>query len=503
MLSTNSIRTLAVLSVVILVTAPASGNVDPDRLSAFVEQGMELWHVPGMSVAVVTSDEVLLQRGFGATDVDGGRAVDEHTLFAIASTTKAMVAAGILMLADDGTLSLDHPVIRHVPELHLEDPSLTAQLTVRDLLAHRTGLPSTDYWFFLQGTPLHEQLTRLRTVPPRAPVRTRLIYQNTMFEIAGLLIERASGQPWHRFLTERLWHPIGMLETYATRGEIAPAQSHVTPYLYLEDRLTVAEWDVPEDSADAAGSVWSSIHDMSLWAQFLLRGGVTAGGDRLISEHGIEEMFEPQQLAADSDFYPTVELTRPNWRSYGLAWFQQDFQGRKIDYHTGSLAGLVAMVGLDRGGDTAIVMLGNRDHAEVRHAFLWEVMDASDGNERRDWNREVFELYEARAEESDTNWHETLAKRLAHTRTSLPAESYAGTYRNDTFGDVQVEHSDGSWTVTTGRHELEMTHWHLDTFLVQHRRWKLREFVSFGIGPDGAIQSLAFLGFAFDRVPAD
>ena len=222
-----------------------------------------------------------------------------------------------------------------------------------------------------------------------APVRTRLIYQNTMYELAGLLIERLSGDTWYSFLQKHLWHPIGMKETFAARGMIADGLSYVTPYIYQDDQLKVANWDFAADYADAAGSVWSSIHDMSLWAQFLLRGGITRDGERLISEDGVTQMFEPQQLASEDDFYPTVRLTKPNWRSYGLGWFQQDFQGRKIDFHTGSLSGLIAIIGLDRAAQLAVIVLGNRDHAEMRHALLWHVMDESDSAEKRDWNQAV------------------------------------------------------------------------------------------------------------------
>jgi CubicO group peptidase (beta-lactamase class C family) len=168
------IRRFATLILLIGIAAPVAGSVDADRLTTFTEQGMELWHVPGLSVAVVTQDEVLFQKGFGSTAIEDGQPVNEHTLFAIASTTKAMVVSGILILVDEEELSLDDPIIKHIPELHFEDPSLTQQLTVRDLLAHRTGLPSTDYWYF-QNTPLDEQLVRLRTVRAEAPVRTRLI----------------------------------------------------------------------------------------------------------------------------------------------------------------------------------------------------------------------------------------------------------------------------------------------------------------------------------------
>jgi len=488
------------LIAVLLAIAPVAGAIDDARLSGFTERGMELWHVPGMSVAVVTKDKVLFQRGFGQTAVENGRTVDEHTLFAIASTTKAMVVAGILMLADEEKLSLDDPIVKHIPELHFKNPSLSGQLMVRDLLAHRTGMPSTDFWGFFQNMSLEEQIERMQKVPEEAPVRTRLIYQNTMFEIAGLLIERLSGQHWYEFLHQRLWQPIGMQETFASRAQIGAGQSHVTPYFYYQDRLVVADWDIPADYADAAGSVWSSIHDMSLWAQFLLRDGVTASGDRLISEAGMKQMFEPQQLAAPDDFYPTVELTKPHWRTYGLAWFQQDFEGRKIDFHTGSLSGLIAIIGLDRTNDKAVIVLGNRDHAEMRHALLWEVMDDSTPDKRRDWNQEVFQLYAERQRKAAEQWQDIQAKRLKHTKPALPKKAYAGLYRHPAWGDLRVEVSGSGLRLETTLIEFGMSHWHLDTFLLEHYPWDMREFASFNIDPEGSISSLTVFGEKFERV---
>lgn len=494
------IRGGAIAILLLAVAGSATSDVDAGRLSAVTEKGMALWHVPGMSLAVVTSDEVLFQKGFGSTAASDGVPVDEHTLFAIASTTKAMVVAGILMLVDEEKLSLDDPVTKHIPELHFGDPTLTEQLNVRDLLAHRTGLPSTDFWSFFQAFPLEEQITRLQTVKPVAPVRSRLIYQNTMFEIAGLLIERLSGQRWDRFLTQRLWQPIGMMETYGARGQIANGQTHITPHFYVDGELTIAPWNFSAEFADAAGSAWSSIHDMSLWAQFLLRNGVTKDGERLISEEGIHQMFEPHQLSSPGDFYPTVAITKPNWRSYGLAWFQQDFQGRKIDFHTGSLSGMIALIGLDRAGDKAMIVLGNRDHAEMRHALLWEVMDNTSGDQRRDWNQEIFDLYEARADAGDEQWKETEKKRLRKTKLTLPLSAYPGTYRSASWGDVLIEKSGRDLVLKTSMVEFAMEHWHLDTFLVQYMDWQLRDFAMFEIGPDGSISSLGLFGETFVRV---
>ena len=488
---------LVAFAILIVISTAAPAAEDSEGLATFVESGMALWQVPGMAVAVVSSEEVSFQQGFGMTAVDDGTKVDEHTLFAIASTTKAMVVAGILMLVDEGKLSLDDPIVKHIPELHFSNPLLTEQLMVRDLLAHRTGLPSTDFWTFFQDMPLDEQIKRFEYVPAAAPLRTRLIYQNTMFELAGLLIGRLSGIRWDDFLKERLWLPIGMTATIGARGQIGSGLTHVTPYYVVDEQLTLAEWDFPADLTDAAGSAWSSIYDMSLWAQFLLRDGVTQDGIRLVSEAGFEEMFKPHQLASPSDFYPTVELTQPNWRSYGLAWFQQDFQGRKIDFHTGSLSGLIAIIGLDRAGDKAVVVLGNRDHAEMRHAVLWEVMDNSAQDERRNWNQEIFDLYQNQAGQEDEKWAEIGKQRLRKTKTSLPWDIYTGTYESQAIGEITIAQEGRNLVLKSKKVDLPMTHWHLDTFLVEYKPWGLREFADFGIGPNGAIKELKIFGESF------
>jgi len=489
-------RCLSWVLLIVLATPLSAADVE-GPLQSFVERGMELWHVPGMAVAVASSDETLFQQGFGVTSIEDGMRVDEHTLFAIASTTKAMVAAGLLMLVDDGKLQLDDPIVRHLPELHFADPLLTQQLTVRDLLTHRTGLPSTDFWTFLQHMPLAEQIERLAAVAPAAPLRARHIYQNTMFELLGLVIERLSGQRWDRFLASRLWRPLGMNETFGARGQIDDDKVHVLPHEYRNDRLSPTSWDLPADEADAAGSVWSSIHDMTLWAQFLLRGGTRDDGERLISEAGIAEMFKPQSLIDRPDFYPTAELTQPHWISYGLGWFQQDFQGRQIDFHTGSLSGLIAIIGLDREGDQAVIVLGNRDHAEMRHAVLWRVMDDRDPAEQRDWNRDIWALYQEETEERDAKWEETLQQRLKDTQPSLAATQYAGDYTSAALGSITIDRAERDLLLRTGAVDMPLTHWHLDTFLVEYTPWGLREFAEFHIGPDGQIASLRLFGENF------
>lgn len=488
-----------VMVALLLVTTQAgSREVDVERFIGIVEEGKGMWQVPGVAVALIEDGEPIMQRGFGWTTA-GGERVDEHTLFANASTTKAMVSAGILMLVDEGKLELDKPAIDYLPELHFHTEALTQQVTVRDLLAHRTGLPSTDFWTFRQLMPLDEQLRRMRLVEPESAPRTRLIYQNTMYELAGLIIQRLTGLRWDDFLRQRLWRPLGMSETYGTRGQIPPGKAFVIPHDVVNGKVQAIPYDLPLNREDAAGSAWSSVHDMSIWAQFLLRGGIAANGERLLSEDSIAAMFEPAQLATPEDFYPTVELTSPHWRSYALGWFQQDFQGRKIDFHTGSLDGLVAIIGLDRAEQRAVIVLQNMDGSELRHALLWEAMDTRDESARANWIHDVMDLYNARSAKSDALWAEIEQARLKRTQTSVRIDDYLGTYSNAELGDIAIIRQDGRLILKTGMYEYDFSHWHLDTFIVNYVSWSHGSFAAFGIDPKGKVATVEVFGHVFDK----
>ncbi len=493
------VRHLLVLFLLFISSLAVAAQPLPKDLSGFVKRGMDLWHVPGMAVGVVSKEKTLFMQGFGKTATLNGKPVDEHTLFAICSDTKNMVDAGVMILVDEGKLSLDDPVSKYLPEVHFSNPMLTEQVTVRDLMTHRTGLPRTDFWSYFYAMPLKEQFKHLAWVKPQAGLRSRFIYNNTMYGMLGEIIQRVSGQRWDHFLREHLWHPIGMNETFGYRGEIPKGYSRVTPYYYLNGKLHKADWDLPDDFVDSSGSVWSNVHDLALWAQFMLRGGVTANGKRLLSKKSFKTIFTPQMLIARADFHPTAELTKPHWTSYGLGWFQEDFQGRQIDYHTGSLTGFSAIIGLDREQGRGVVALINLSSAELRHALLWEVMDNRPANARIDWNGKVFDLYEKRHKQQEAQWQVLQKKRLPSTKPSLPLDRYTGRYESPAIGKLTITRSGNTLHLVSSRHNLPLSHWHLDTFVTEYLP-ATREFLKFKIEPDGTVSGFEGFGETFKRI---
>lgn len=472
-------------------------EVDAQAFADIVHRGMTMNQIPGLAVAVIDGGELIYAESLGVASLDSETPVSNDTYFVNASTTKAMVSAALMLLADENKVTLNDLLIDHLPHIHFANPELTATLTLKDLLTHRTGLPSTDFWTFNQGMPLADQLPRLREVDAIAPVRSRKIYQNTMYELIGLVIERVSGQPWDEFLRDRLWRPIGM-GSVATRDAIPEGARQVSPYELIGGALKEVNHSLRGSVGDAAGSAWSSLDDMVLWAQFLLRGGITANGERLLSAAAIDEVFRPQQLIDTRDYNPTAALTAPNWISYGLGWYQQDFQGRKIDFHTGSLNGSTAMVGLDRARGRAMIMLANRGGAELRHALLWAVMDERDFSAQPDWVSDVLDLYDARAA-SRRVARETLNAGRLDRSPSLPLGAYTGRYVSARGGPLEVRLDTEGLTLHTQVRSYRLSPWHTEIFELMHEDWSTSAFASFSLTPQGSVDAIEAFGLRFER----
>lgn len=476
-----------------------------EGFDAYVREAVEAWEVPGLAVAVVKDGELVFARGYGVRELGRPEPVGAHTLFAIGSTTKAMTAAALGILVDEGALGWDDPVTRHLPWFELCDPYVTREVTVRDLLTHRAGLGNADFLWYGQDATTEEILHRVRYVEPAYSLRSDFVYQNIMYVAAGAVIEAVSGKPWAEFVRERIFEPIGMDGTVPTLSAAASRADVASPH----DRIHGAPAVIDNASVDPvapAGSVWSSVHDMSKWLRFLLAGGVTEGGERLLAEATVEEFFTPQALIDRGDFYPTARLTHPHWTSYGLGWFQADYDGRATAFHTGSIDGMVAIAGLIRDEGLGVYVLANLDHAEVRHALMYRVFDLYGISEPRDWSAELAELYaelRARGEEARRKAEET---RVPETSPSRPLEAYAGVYEDRLYGRVEVELVDeaegsGLRAVYGPGLQGDMTHWHFDTFRAEwDAAWRGTALVTFRLDARGEVAELQLGGATLARV---
>ncbi len=457
------------------------------ELDEYVASTVRDWEVPGLGIAVIKDGEVIFSKGYGVTRAGTRGSADRHTRFAIGSTTKAMTAAAIGMLVDEGKLRWDGRVVDHLSWFQLAGPYLTREVTVRDLLTHRAGLGNADGLWYGRDISSREILRRLRFVPSQTSMRSHFTYQNIMYAAAGELIATVSGKSWERFIQTRILDPLAMRETATTLGSLK-GRNIASPHDRVDGQIVPIE-NASVDSVAAAGSIWSSVHDMAKWLQFLLQ----EDPGRLLKPETREELFKPQMIVGRDGFYPTAQLTRPHWTTYGLGWFQQDYQGRAVDFHTGSIDGMVAIAGLIRDEHLGVYVLATLDHAELRHALMLTVFDLfGKPSEKRDWSRDLKSLYSTLAERGAEQRRLRDQSRVANTRVSQDLEAFTGTYQNTLYGEVQVELRNGSLHFRVGAGlEGPLSHWHYDTFVANWAaRWRGTSLITFVTATNGQIGEL-------------
>lgn len=486
----------ALSAVFALVALPLPAQPRPIvGLDSHVAQAVKAWAIPGLSVAVVHRDSVVFAKGYGVRELGKPGAVDANTLFAVGSTTKAMTVTALGMLVDSGRIAWDDPVVRHLPRFQLIDPAVTTTTTIRDMLTHRTGLGTVDMIWYAAGGTVDDVVGRLRYQPLASTPRSRYAYQNAMYATAGALLAQVSGLPWDRFLRERLFIPLGMGDARTSVVGLDTARNVATPHDMVGGVLRpIAHRNL--DNIAPAGAVYAGAREMAHWIRFMLDSG-RVNGHRMLGESAWREMFTPQFLIPSQSYYPTARLTKPHFTAYGLGWFLQDYRGEFVAMHTGSIDGMVAIVGLLPAHDVGVVVLANRDHAELRHAIMWRVFDAYLGVPERDWSSEMRAMYDSMAAQSRSQADARENERIAGTTPSLALDMYAGSYADSLYGTLGVKRRGAALVIDFGPGRMaDLEHWHHDTFRATWRDPALgRSFATFDLNHDGTVRSVRIDGY--------
>lgn len=492
------------------LSAPLStplGAQDPlSELDAFIGRGMREWQIPGLSIAVVKNDTIVFAKGYGVRTIGQEGRVDTRTRFGMMSTTKAMTALALAMLVDEGKVQWDDPVVQHLPWFRFSQPWVTEAMTIRDLLTHRTGLGNTDLLWGRGDLSTRQILERVRFVDLTYSPRAGFIYQNVMYGAAGEVIAAVSGMPWEEFVESRVMSPIGMTRSSATLAHMQEQRdANTSSAHWIFGATTRRIEEQPVDGVPAAGAAWSTAEDAAKWLRFLLDSG-RVGGRRLVSEASYRELFKPQVMVPASEFYPSMALTRPRWTTYGLGWFQQDYRGMAVHYHTGSIAGRTALTGLVPSERLAVFVFANRDHEEFRHALLWQVIDLWTNAPRRDWLVDLKKIYDERDARVARAIAARDSSRVANTRPSTALSGYAGRYDHPIYGDVSVSVESGTLRLAMGplaQNAGPLEHFHYDTFRAQlgdgRNGWT---YVTFRLNQRGQVAAIRLgdaSGFEFLR----
>jgi CubicO group peptidase (beta-lactamase class C family) len=447
---------------------------------------------------VVKDNQVVFKKGYGVRELGQPETVDTQTLFACASTTKAMTVALMGMLVDEGKLSWNDPVYKYLPELQFSDPYLTREIRVRDLLTHNTGIGSTDFFTGAMTIPVSEMFRRMVYVKPSYSLRSGFIYQNIMYSAAGRIIEKLTGKRWSEVIQERIFDPLGMTQTAPKRG-LSKSTNMTKPHFNVNDTIRVIDYGA-DSEIGSAGAVWSSVDDMSKWIICMLDSSKYSGG-RLVKPATWAEIFKPQTRFPE-DEYPTMQVLKPNWMTYGLGWYQHDYKGHKVNFHTGSLAGLTAITAQLPDEKLGVYVFGNYDHAEVRHVLMYKTLDffALGGN--RDWNAEFKTVYTAIRQQGKKTAQEFQKNRVANTSPSLPLRAYTGKYTSPLYGkaEVTLEGNRLFFNINDNTMNATLAHWHYDSFYGPFKKaWNGNALARFSLSNSGKVDTLVFGGMDFKK----
>ena len=494
------------------VLAPVAASAQPAPLAGlddYIAAAMESWQVPGLAIAVIRDGRTVYERGYGVRDVTTGEPVDEHTLFAVGSTSKAFTSAALGMLVDEGRLGWDDRVIDHIPWFEMHDAYATRELTVRDLLTHRSGLARGDAVWYHWPHDRAEIIRRVRYLEPTRSFRGAWQYQNLMFLTAGEVVRAVSGSTWDDFVADRIFAPLGMDRSVTSTSALPNMDNVASPHVPVDRTPTpVAHKNI--DNVGPAGSIYSSVSQMARWVALHLAEGVHEDR-RLVSDSVMSEMHHPQMLiqaeAPENGLHSRDAVM--NFNAYGLAWWVLDYRGRKVVDHGGGIDGMRAHVAFMPEEGVGMVALSNARPNNLVVALMYRVFDhflneggAGTGGDAamRDWSALMLaEVKEGQARAAQGR-SELEASRAGGTSPSRPLTEYAGVYEEEYHGVIDILHEDGGLRLSLGgRTTGRLQHWHYDVFrLAPDNPANPEMFVTFTIGADGAVGALEFAGLAPD-----
>jgi len=466
---------LSLCAVVLFAVSPLASQSQPAKpaaqvmpaasplgdFDAYMAQTMKEWKVPGVAIAVIKDGKVILSRGYGLRDTKNNLPVTPKTMFPIASITKSFTVATLATLSTEGKLDWDKPVRDSLPDFRLEDDFLTARVTTRDLVTHRTGLPRHDASWYHTDTPRAELVHSLRYMEKSKDLRQTFQYNNLMFVTAGYLAGQLNGSSWEDAVRQRLFGPLGMTGSNfsVTDSQKSPDYAHA---YQKDDHEEVHEVPILQaDNVGPAGSINSNLEDMTQYLLLYLNRG-KHGERQIISPADIRQMTTPQMVI------PTAGVDRElGFLNYGMGLFVTSYRGHKFVHHGGNLDGFSLLLSFLPDDNVGVVVLANMDGTQLREVLTYNVYDRLLGLDQADWDARLMKRYLEFKKAEDEATKKSYIPRREGTSPSHPIEEYVGEYKHPAYGVVAVERAQGN-DLKISWHDFTSTakHWHYDVWRV-------------------------------------
>jgi CubicO group peptidase (beta-lactamase class C family)/DNA replication protein DnaC len=506
------IRQCALVVSLLLMALPLPAQQAlPADLDEYVARSMKTFEVPGMAVAIVKDGKVVLSKGYGIRKLGETTTVDENTLFGIGSNTKAFTAAALATLVDEGKISWDDRVYERLKGLEMYDPYVSKEMRIRDLLCHRSGLGlgEGDLMFWPHTTFTRDEVVyRLRYLKPATSFRTTYAYNNLMFLTAGQVVADLSGKSWDDYLREKIFLPLGMNTTNTSTTTFKQGDDWAWPHSKVEGKLQPIPFE-NLDNAGPAGSINSSVADMSKWMLLQLNYGKIPGTDtRIFSEKSSHEMWAQQMVVPIGDAPPELKSLQRHFSGYGMGWGLRDYKGRKLVSHSGGVSGFVTRVMLVPEENLGVVILTNAEEDQAFESVLFHMLDGYLGGPTQDYISTFKTLEDKQRKEADETMRKASQARATDSKPSLPLEKYVGDYSDPWYGKVTIGPDNGGLILNFERASkglADLQHWQYDTFKAHWRNRTVEDaFVTFTLKPDGSIDHFTMVAvspladFSFD-----
>lgn len=438
-----------------------SAPLDARALEALVKRTRAFWHVPGVAVAIVRGDEVTFICD-GVRSLADRQPITPDTLFPIASCTKSFTTAAMALLVDEGKLNWDDPPQKYVSYFHLSDPLADREVTLRDLVTHRTGLRGHNMlWHRSPWTP-EEIIRRVGRLPLDKPFRAEFQYQSTMFTVAGFAVACAADMPWRDFVRKRFLEPLGMKATHFTTTAISSTADKASPHGLAGDGKPQSVELYPMETPDPAGSMQSNVRDLSQWLRFHLHRG-SVNGKSLVSARQLRVTHTPQ-MALRIDAIDRIQFPETHQMSYGMGWVVMDHFGHLLLQHAGAIDGFRCHFTLVPQKNLGIVLLCNLHETRMNIALSNSLLELLLKLPHRNWNTIVAEAERTDERMSAEREREHEKRRHHGTHTSRELAAYTDTYEHPAYGSVRVSLANGSLHWKWNRFDADLTHYHYDTF---------------------------------------
>lgn len=459
----------------------------------YVQEAMQSWQIPGVALAVVQGDEVLHMAGYGVRNIETGLPVTPDTRFAIASMTKAFTAMGVALLVDDGKATWDAPVRDYLPSFKLKDSYASENISLRDMLSHRSGLPRHDLAWYGASFTREELVHNVRYHEPNKTFRGGWEYQNLMYVTAGYVTGLLGGCTWEEFIQKRIFDTLGMSASSFTADAVQKSDDYSMPYRIKReagqpDHLELMEF-YQNSVMGPAGSIHSNLNDLTKWLTVHLNQG-RCGDVQLVSPGNLAQMHRPQMIMPVDGMMEALQGT--TIAAYGLGWFIEPYKGHTLIQHGGNINGFSLNIGFIPQIKAGVIILTNLDARPLRDVLIYEVFDRLLGLPNGDWNSKYHGMFDAMFQGQDQERATTDTERHTNAPPSHPLSDYTGEYAAQGYADFAVKVEGEDLFGWLGGEWWKISHYHYDIFELHIDRFSLHVKLTFHTDTRGTVTSLSF-----------